>query len=130
MRTKDTLFALENVAILFQYLFMNGDYAVTFNNGLTDLKLRMDENCSVLCLNLNFPDTPEMDFSSQMTPAYTLDVIQTLQTMPPEEYKESFTNRWDEIKTITLYNLAQNKIRQNNERMVQKERPTRSDTVI
>ena len=109
MRTKDNLFLLEEIPILLQYLYMDEKHNVTFNNGLTDLQIRMDEDFNIWCRNLQFPDIPELDFSGQMTTLYMLGVIQILQKAPPVEYKNSFKNRWEEIKHITLANLALNR---------------------
>lgn len=109
MRTKDELFLLGEVSILLQYLFMSEKHTITFNNGLTNLKIRMDENFNIRCQNLSFPDVPESNFTEQMTPLYMLGVIQILQETPPEEFKKSFKNRWDEIKQITLANLTLNR---------------------
>ena len=72
-------------------------------------KKRMDENFNILCQNLSFPDIPESDFTEQMTPLYMLGVIQILHNTPPVEFKDSFKNRWEEIKKITLANLALNR---------------------
>lgn len=109
MRTKDELFMLGEVSVLLQYLFMSEKHTITFNNGLTDLKIRMDENFNIRCTNLSFPDIPESDFTEQMTPLYMLGVIQILQNTPPAEFKGSFKNRWEEIRHITLANLALNR---------------------
>ncbi len=109
MRTKDELFLLGEVSTFLQYLFMSEKHTITYNNGLTDLKIRMNENFNILCQNLSFPDVPECDFTEQMTPLYMLGVIQILQETPPVEFKESFKSRWEEIKAITLANLALNK---------------------
>lgn len=109
MRTKDELFLLGEVSTLLQYLFLSEKHTITFSNGLTSLKIRMDENFNIRCQNLNFPIVPESNFTEQMTPLYMLGIIQILQEMPPEEFKESFKNRWDEIKQITSANLALNR---------------------
>lgn len=109
MRTKDELFMLGEVSTLLQYLFMSEKHTITFNNGLTDLQIRMDENFNILCKNLQFPDIPESNFNEQMTTLYMLGVIQILQNTPPVEFKNAFANRWEEIKQITLANLALNR---------------------
>lgn len=109
VRTKDELFMLGEVSTLLQYLFMSEKHTITFNNGLTDLQIRMDENFNILCKNLQFPDIPESNFNEQMTTLYMLGVIQILQNTPPVEFKNSFANRWEEIKQITLTNLALNR---------------------
>ena len=82
MRTKDELFLLGEVSTLLQYLFMSEKHTITFSNGLTNLKIRMNENFNILCQNLSFPDIPECDFTEQMTPLYMLGVIQILQELP------------------------------------------------
>ena len=35
MRTKDTLLEMNDIAILYQYLYMDEKHNITFNNGLT-----------------------------------------------------------------------------------------------
>ena len=109
MRTKDELFMLGEVSTLLQYLFMSKKHTITFNNGLTDLQIKMDENFNIWCKNLQFPDIPESNFNEQMTTLYMLGVIQILQNTPPVEFKNAFANRWEKIKQITLANLALNR---------------------
>ena len=109
VRTKDELFMLGEVSTLLQYLFMSEKHTITFNNGLTDLQIKMDENFNIWCKNLQFPDIPESNFNEQMTTLYMLGVIQILQNTPPVEFKNAFANRWEEIKQITLTNLALNR---------------------
>lgn len=64
MRTKDELFMLGEVSTLLQYLFMSEKHTITFNNGLTDLQIRMDENFNIWCRNLQFSDIPESNLHS------------------------------------------------------------------
>lgn len=109
MRTKDTLLEMNDIAILYQYLYMDEKHNIIFNNGLTDLIIHMNESLSVMCKNLKFPDIPEMNWTENLTPANCLGIINILKGMPPEEYKNSIKNRWEEIKTITLTNLSLNK---------------------
>ena len=123
MRTKDELFLLGDIGIMLQYLYMNENHRITFNNGITDLQIRMDENFNILCRNLSFPDVLESYFSSEMIPSHCLGVIQILQNMPPEEngftlnydkynweeHPNHFQNRWEEIKDITMINLSLNR---------------------
>ena len=109
MRTKDELFLLGEVSTFLQYLFMSEKHTITYNNGLTNLKIRMDENFNIRCQNLSFPNVPESNFTEQMTVSYMLGVIQILQNTPPVEFINAFTNRWEEIKQITLANLALNR---------------------
>lgn len=108
-RTKDVLFDFENISIMFQYLYMNVDHKITFNNGITDLQLHMNDDLDILCKNLSFPDIPESNYSSEMNPNNCFIIIDLLKEMPAEEYPKRFSNRWEEIKSITRVNLSLNR---------------------
>lgn len=109
MRTKETLLAFEDISLLYQYLYMDEKHMVTFNNGVTDLTIRMTDNLSIMCKNLRYPESPEFNWTEYFTPESCINIIEILKTMPAEEYKESFVNRWEEIKSITSFNLALNR---------------------
>lgn len=109
MRTKDTLFNIENIGLLLQYLYISPEHKITFNNGVTDLQLRMEDDLSVKCKNLRFPNVPESDWSSEITPANCISIIEILKESPSVEFPTAFKNRWEEVKTITLTNMSLNK---------------------
>ena len=109
MRTKNDLFLLGDIGIMLQYLYMSENHRITFNNGITDLQIRMDENFNILCKNLRYPDVPELNFSSEMVPAYCLGLIDILKNMPPEEHPKLFLSRWEEIKDMTMVDLFMNR---------------------
>lgn len=109
MRDLDTLFGLEEVTLLLQYLYMSGDHSVRIDNGMTTLDIRMREDCSFAAKNLQFPDLPDMDFTEQMSLPVLLGIIDRLKEAPPREIKK-FPSRWQEIRAVTLANVAQNKM--------------------
>lgn len=111
MRTKDILLEIADITVFYQYLYMNEDHKITFNNGLTDLTLSMNENLCVICRNERFPDLPPMSYSENLSPNNILGIIDILKHMPAIEFKSSFKNRWEEIKTITQTNLSLNIIK-------------------
>ena len=88
---------------------MDEKHSITFNNGLADLTIRMNDNLTVLCKNGNFPDLPETLWTDNLIPPNCLGIISVLKETPPKDYKDSFTNRWEEIKTIVTTNLFLNK---------------------
>jgi hypothetical protein len=92
-----------------QYLYLDENHSIVYNNGLTDLRVRMDDNLNFWCTNLSFPDLPESNFSEQMTIPYMLGIIDVLKKMPPIELPNAFSDRWKEIKTLTLTNVSLNK---------------------
>ena len=108
MRNKDTLFEFEDFTILCQYLYLNPEHYIIVNNGLTDLKLQMNDDLKILCTNMSFPDLPPMNFSSRFYDEFQ-GIIERLKEQEPLEF-DSFDNRWEEIKDITLSNVALNKL--------------------
>lgn len=110
MRTKDVLFDFERIAILLQYLYISPDHRITFNNGVTDLRIRMNDELEILCQNLSFPNLPETNFTADIcSPNQCLGIIELLENMPAEEFPKSFKNRWEEINELTKSNLALNR---------------------
>ena len=111
MRTVNTLLDLEEIPILWQYLYMNEDHYVIVDNGVAKLEIRMRENCSFHAKNLNFPDLPDLEYTDMMIIPNMLGIIDQLKNIPPIEFKD-FASRWDEIRTITLANVVQNRVSQ------------------
>lgn len=112
MRTVDTLFELEEIPILLQYLYMNEDHYISVDNGVTKLEIRMTKNCYFHAKNLSFPNLPDMSYTDMMTIPNMIGIIDQLKNVPAVEYPTCFANRWEEIKAITNTNAAQNKMNQ------------------
>lgn len=108
MRTKDKLFRLEEVSTLLQYLYMNKNHTVTFNNGFTDLEIRMAENYNFEVLNHNFRELGWTIYNDVMTIPYILNLIAILK-QTESRFPQYFKDKWDEIKRITTENLILNK---------------------
>lgn len=108
MRTKDNLMGFEDVTILCQFLYMNPVHYITVDNGMAKIEVRMDEDFRFMGKNLNFPDLPDFNWTETMNVRNMLSVVSQLKETEPEVFKESFKNRWDEIKNITLHNMALN----------------------
>lgn len=112
MRTTDFLLDLEEIIILYQYLYLHESHRITIDNGLTQLEIRMTDSGYFMDKNLKFPDLPEMSYTDMMTIHNMLGIIDQLKNVPPIEFKNEFKPRWEEIKAITIANVAQNKMRQ------------------
>ena len=78
MRTTDVLFELEEILILWQYLYMSENHFITIDNGITKLEIRMRENCSFHAKNLSFPDLPDLEYTDMMTIPNMLGIIDQL----------------------------------------------------
>lgn len=110
MRNKQDLLDLNDIAILYQYLYMSEDHFVIVNNGLADLKLYMDDNFNIMCLNLNYPDLSPMSYNDMLSISNLLGIIDFLKNDKEHiEIKNQFDSRWLEIKTITATTLVLNK---------------------
>lgn len=112
MRTADTLFDMEDISILYQYLYMDENHFITVDNGVTKLEIRMTESCLFKAKNLKFPDVPELKYTDMMTIPNMLGIIDQLKHSSAVEFPTCFHNRWEEVKTITLTNVTQNKMNQ------------------
>jgi hypothetical protein len=110
MRTVDILLDLEEIPILWQYLYMDENHYITIDNGVTKLEIRMRENCTFHAKNLNFPDLPDLEYTDMMVIPNMLGIIDQLKHVPPIEFKNEFKSRWEELRAITLANVGQNKI--------------------
>lgn len=107
-RSKDVLKELDDVLVLYQFLYMNPENRVVVNNGMTDLEIRLDENLRFYSRNLSFPHLPEMNYTEQMTLSCCLGIADYLKEQKPKQFPETFESLWDEIRQITLSNMASN----------------------
>lgn len=108
MRTKEVLVeGLEDVKILLQYLYMDEDHNIDISNGITKLSIKLAENLEVLQMNLSFP---HLGYTCRdMRIEEWLACVEQLKEQPSDCGYGNFKNKWDEIKTITLMQVALNK---------------------
>lgn len=109
MRTKDDLKKLDDVNIILKYLYIDKNNKITFNNGLANLTIRMNENFAILCKNENFPDLEETYFGETFSVSYAIALVELLKEQPPVEHPNLFTNRWEEIEMLTKTTIGLNK---------------------
>lgn len=106
MRDKDTLLEIKDVAIFYQYLYMSPEHNIIVNNGLTDLKFELTANLRIMQTNMRYP---QFGASNEPLDLITImGIIDKLKEMPPNQFPETFENRWQEIKETTVGNLALN----------------------
>ena len=94
MRTKTNLNKLDDLKILYEFLYVNETNSVIYNNGLTDLEITMDENFNLKAKNLN--TGTEMFFNQQMDVPNTLEIIDILKETSAQI--SDFKSRWEEIR--------------------------------
>lgn len=114
-RRKDGLRDIDDIAILLKYLYMNEDAYVIVENSIgLHLKIMMNEHLGltkVLLDSLTGVRDQRLIEDNDMTPLVLSAVVSQLKEQSAEQFPEEFENRWEEIKTITLSNLAINKMR-------------------
>ena len=108
MKTKSDFFELRDISILLQYLYIDNKHTIIFNNGLTNLEVKMNENYEFKVLNHNFKNQGWKNFTDIMTIPYILGVIEILKETP-SRLPNNFSNEWDEIKTISSFNVVINR---------------------
>ena len=111
MRDVNTLLDLEDISILYQYLYMNEEHFISVDNGIAILEIRMNENGTFRAKNLNFPTLPDLNYTDMMVIPNMLGIIDQLKNIPPLEFKNEFKSRWDELKAITSANVSLNKLK-------------------
>lgn len=110
MREKALLFKFEDIATLYQYLYLEEQHTIEITNVLgVVLRLRMTDTGHILCQNTNFPDLPESDWSETMTVSVACSILSQLKNMPAVEFPHRFQNRWEEIQTLTKTQLSINR---------------------
>lgn len=112
MRSKDILKEFEDITILNQYLYMNEDNYIDYFNGITTLRIKMNEDCEYLAINLAFPNLKPLKISSDMSINFIKYIIENLKEQEPILKNTRFQNRWEEIKDTTLANLSLNLLKQ------------------
>ena len=111
MREKETLSLFNDIAIFNQYLYMNEENYIEYDNGITSLEIRMNENCDYIAVNMAFPNLKPLLYSSDMTINFIRHIIETLKEKEPQIKNATFKNTWEEITEITRSNLWLNKIK-------------------
>ena len=108
MRTRKILTeGLEDVKTLLQYLYMNEDYDIVISNGITKLSIKLADNLEVLQMNLSFP---HLGYTCRdMRIEEWLACVEQLKEQPSDCGYGNFKNKWDEIQTIALMQIAWNK---------------------
>ena len=113
MREKEILQKMKEVTILNQFLYMDKDNFIEYNqDDGTTLEIRIDENldyisnyaksCGALSHLVPLRVTNSMNLTTLM------GIIENIKKQKPKMENTRFKNRWEEIESITLDNLALN----------------------
>ena len=109
MRTNDVLIqGFGEIQTLFQYLYMNEEHYVLASNGVCTMRIRMDDELRLKCVNMNYPNVPESARELQLEEM--LAVVDQLKHQPAV-HPTRFENMWEEVKTITSLTLSMNKVK-------------------
>lgn len=109
MRNKSLMLELTDISILLQYLYQSEDHEVRIRNPFTFLRYKMDYNLNMLCFNETFPelgwDYVQVSFQELLAIKRSLE-----ESVEDIKFPETFKNKWEEIKQITLTNGMLNDI--------------------
>lgn len=106
MSQKESVDIFEDIKKLQQYLYIGN--SVTIKNAINvELEITMDKSFNYWCKNMNFPQNPPMEFSSEMTIPVIIDIIDQLKETSPQMANTQLKSRWEEVKTeIAMYNTV------------------------
>lgn len=107
MRDKDILKLMEEIAILNQFLYMEENNYVEFKNGDFIRVLKINENLDYVASIKNFSLIP-LKVNSDMNIRVLGDIVEQLKEQKPLMKNTNFKSRWEEIKNVTMGNLANN----------------------
>ena len=106
-RTKEKLKQIEEMDILWKYLYLNEENYVIFNNGMNDIKLTMNANGRIFSTIADDPD----DFPTirQVDIPETFEIIKQLKKQE-SSFKGSSTikSEWDRIIAFVRMNMLLN----------------------
>lgn len=110
MRDKNILVnVFEDIKLLYQYLYLDAEHRVEVSTvtGST-LSIRMTDNCEFYASNSDFPNLPEMCYTTEMSLNTVYSIIESLKKQPAKDFPNKFDNRWEEIKELTKINVCLN----------------------
>lgn len=106
-RTKEKLKQIEEMDILWKYLYLNEENYVIFNNGMQQYKLTMNANGKIFSAIADDPD----DFPTirQIDIPETFEIIKQLKKQE-SSFKGSseIKSEWDRIKAFVRMNMSLN----------------------
>ena len=115
MREKEILEKMKEVTILNQFLYMNEDNFIEYNqDDGTTLEIRLNEdldyisNYSKSCGALSH--LVPLRVTNSMTLTTLIGIIENIKKQKPEMKNTMFKNRWEEISTITKANMTLKKV--------------------
>jgi hypothetical protein len=106
VRNKDILLEIEDVSVFYQYLYLSPEHHIMVSNGITELKFELNDSLKIMQTNMKYPQFGASNQPLDLT--NILGIIDKLKNTPPNQYPETFENRWQEIKETTMGNLALN----------------------
>lgn len=104
--------SLDEVNTLLKYLYLSEDHFVEFEDAMhIRFKLWMKDDSTLVRKMLNgFTD---MEFTSDnFNHKLLMGIIAQLKKQPASEFPDNFENRWEELKEMTMANLALNEMHQ------------------
>ena len=110
MRDTKEFEIFDNIAVLNKFLYIDKNNYIDYNNGITILRITLNDDYEYQVVNLNFPNSKPTNFSQEMSIPVIESIIDDLKEQKPEMKNTMFKNRWEEISTITKANITLKKI--------------------
>lgn len=107
----------QDIQTIIEYLALNKDHFVTyaiidpFGRTMLENNISMSDN-GKLINTISFPDGEKMEpTKADVTFEQFQAIVSYVKKQnPSEEYKDTFSDKWDEIVKVTTLNISQNKM--------------------
>lgn len=107
----------QNIQTIIEYLSLNKDHFVTytivdpFGRTMLENNISMSDN-GKLINTISFPDGEKMEPTKADVTFEQFQAIVSYvkKQKPSEEYKDTFSDKWDEIVKVTTLNIGHNKM--------------------
>lgn len=100
-RTKQKMKKISEIDYLLKFLYFSEENYVVYNNGIINLKLRMDQNCNLKIKVMEDPKDKETLL--QLKIPVLFEIIKQLKEMKTSNL--AFSNEWERIVAFVKLNI-------------------------
>lgn len=106
---------LDDVNILLKYLYMSEDNSISYKNAINvEFKLNMDEDFSLIKTMVTGAMPGQKFNGDELSISDLIAIVEQLKDSLAIEFPDQFTNRFDEIKNMTLQSTTLNNTKKRN----------------
>lgn len=106
---------LDDVNILLKYLYMSENNSILYKNAINvEFKLNMNEDFSLIKTTVTGAMPGQKFNGDELSISDLIAIVEQLKDSPAIKFPDHFTNRFDEIKNMTLQSTTLNNTKKRN----------------